>query len=115
MKLLSVLVLIPLILIGAGSSFAADLTGTWQSVEYYRNGKILPEMVGKARYEFLDDGTYTHKMGPWLTAKGTYEVRDDRVELTSDIGARIDLRREEDALVVENPTTGLKIIYSKTE
>jgi hypothetical protein len=94
---------------------AENITGTWKSVEYYRNGKSLPEMVGKARYEFNEDGTYTHNMGRWLTAKGTYTVEQGKVLLVSDIGGKTDISLDEGRIIVENPRTRLKIIYEKSE
>ncbi|MGB2600636.1 MAG: hypothetical protein WBD00_03830 [Candidatus Omnitrophota bacterium] len=99
----------------AVSALAESVTGTWESVEYYRNGKSLPEMAGKARYEFKEDGTYTHKMGHWLTAKGTYLEEESKILLTSDVAGKTDVRLEDDRIIVENSRTKLKIIYVKSE
>jgi hypothetical protein len=98
----------------AGAS-AEEVQGIWKSSEYSRNGKELPEMEGKAVYEFRAGGTYVHKMGPWTTAKGTYSIFKDKVLLTSDIGMKTEIRREEGKLVMDNKQSNLRIVYEKSD
>jgi hypothetical protein len=99
----------------AAGVYAEEVQGIWKSSAYSRNGKELPEMVGKAAYEFRDDGTYVHKMGPWTTAKGTYLIFKDTVVLTSDIGVKTEIRREEEKLVMDNKQSNLRIVYEKSD
>jgi hypothetical protein len=94
---------------------AEEVQGIWKSSAYSRNGKELPEMIGKAVYEFRNDGTYVHKMGPWTTAKGTYSIFKDKILLTSDIGMKTEIRREEGKLLMDNKQSNLRIVYEKSD
>ena len=72
-------------------------------------------MVGKAVYKFNPDKTYTHKMGQWTTAKGTYKIFEGKIELTNDIGRKKELRIEKVKLVSDYEKLKLRIIYKKSD
>ncbi len=108
--------LIAVALLGCAAGVSAEeVQGTWKSSAYSRNGKELPEMTGKAVYEFREDGTYVHKMGSWTTAKGTYSISKDKILLTSDIGMKTEIRREEGKLIMDNKQSNLRIVYEKSD